>query len=117
MFEKDMRLVLLLDMYGELLGEHRRELIEMYYCEDLSLAEIAENSGISRQGVRESIKKSETDLRMFEEKLHLVEKFETIRSRCAAQADALDAVLPFLTDAGAAKTLTDTAAYLRAIPL
>jgi len=117
MFEKDMRLVLLLDMYGELLGEHRRELIEMYYCEDLSLAEIAENSGISRQGVRESIKKSEADLRMFEEKLHLVEKFEAIRSHCAAQASELENVLPFLMDDKAKKTLSETAAYLRAIPL
>ncbi|MBQ4042942.1 MAG: DNA-binding protein [Clostridia bacterium] len=117
MFEKDMRLVLLLDMYGDLLGEHRRELIEMYYCEDLSLAEIAENSGISRQGVRESIKKSETELRMFEEKLHLVEKFERIRSQCAEKAHTLENALPLLTDASARKALTEAAAYLRAIPL
>lgn len=117
MFEKDMRLVLLLDMYGELLGDHRRELIEMYYCEDLSLAEIAENSGISRQGVRESIKKSESELRMFEEKLHLVEKFESIRSRCAAEASVVENALPHLQDAQMRKTLTETAAYLRAIPL
>ena len=117
MFEKDMRLVLLLDMYGELLGEHRRDLIEMYYCEDLSLAEIAENSGISRQGVRESIKKSEAELKMFEDKLHLVEKFEAIRSRCAAQAEALENALLSLDGHPAKQAVTETAAYLRAIPL
>ena len=39
MFEKDMRLTLLLDHYGDLLSAHRREIIEMYYCEDLSLAD------------------------------------------------------------------------------
>lgn len=112
-----MRLVLLLDCYGDLLSEHRRELIEMYYCEDLSLAEIAENSGISRQAVRESIKKSEADLRIFEEKLHLTEKFESIRARCAAEAANIEIALSLLPEGGLKQTLTETAAYLRAIPL
>ena len=58
MFEKDMRLALLLDYYGDLLGEHRRGIMEMYYCEDLSLAEIAENTGITRQGVHKCIRGS-----------------------------------------------------------
>ena len=69
MFEKDMRLTLLLDHYGDLLSEHRREIIEMYYCEDLSLAEIAENTGITRQGVRDSIKRAECILLDLEAKI------------------------------------------------
>ena len=89
MFEKDMRLALLLDHYGDLLSEHRREIMEMYYCEDLSLAEIAENTGITRQGVRESLKKSEADLRMFDEKLHLVERIDALQKNVRSVAKSL----------------------------
>lgn len=90
MFEKDMRLALLLDHYGDLLSEHRRSIMEMYYCEDLSLAEIAENTAITRQGVRESIKKSEADLRSFEEKLHLVERFYALQEKCSTYSKILE---------------------------
>ena len=117
MFEKDMRLVVLLDCYGELLGDHRRNLIEMYYCEDLSLAEIAENTGISRQGVRDSIKKSENELRMLEEKLHLAEKFEAVRSRCTEEARRIETLLPLLAEEKDRQILVQTAQYLRTIPL
>lgn len=117
MFEKDMHLVLLLDVYGELLGEHRRDMLEMYYCEDLSLSEIAENSGISRQAVRESIKKGETELRMYEEKLHLAERSRSIRARCAAEADIIEAALPEIANTATRQSLAETVAYLRSIPL
>ena len=117
MFEKDMRLVVLLDCYGDLLSDHRRDLIEMYYCEDLSLAEIAENTGISRQGVRESIKKSEAELRMKEEKLHLAEKFAALRQRCAAEAENIENALPHLPEGEIRSKLTEAAAYLRTIPI
>ena len=49
------RMTLLFDFYGELLTERQKEFFDLYYNEDLSLAEIAENSGISRQGVRDVI--------------------------------------------------------------
>ena len=53
MFEKDLKIAYLLDFYGEVLTERKKEVLDMYYNEDLSLAEIAEQIGISRQGVRE----------------------------------------------------------------
>ena len=53
MFEKDLSLNLLFDTYGELLPENQRDMFEQYYCDDLSLSEIAENTGITRQGVRD----------------------------------------------------------------
>ena len=69
MFQKDMRLSLLLDFYGEILSQRRRELITLYYEEDFSLSEIAEHTGMSRQGVRDSIKKSEQELLHLEENI------------------------------------------------
>ena len=66
MFEKDMRIAELIDIYGDLLSSHQREIIEAYYFDDLSLSEISLNLGITRQGVRDSIKKSETQLRAFD---------------------------------------------------
>lgn len=81
MFQKDMRLSLLLDFYGDILSQRRRELITLYYDEDLSLAEIAENTGISRQGVRDSIKKSEQELLHLEETLALASRFEILQKQ------------------------------------
>ena len=69
MFEKDLSLNLLFDTYGELLPENQRDMFEQYYCDDLSLSEIAENAGITRQGVRDRIDKARRALTMYEEKL------------------------------------------------
>lgn len=117
MFEKDMRLVVLLDCYGELLGEHRRSIMELYYCEDFSLAEIAENTGISRQAVRESIKKSETELHAFEEKLHLAERLPALRAYCADAAARIERAAVLVPNENDRAALRDTAAFLRAAPL
>lgn len=57
--EKDLSIAVLLDFYGDLLTEKQARAIDLYYNEDLSLAEIAEPLGISRQGVRDSIKRGE----------------------------------------------------------
>ncbi len=74
MFEKNLNVGYLLDFYGELLPERKRSVLDMYYNEDYSLAEIAEEIGISRQGVRNMIKKSESELFFYEEKLGLAKK-------------------------------------------
>ena len=59
MFEKNLKLAYLLDFYGDVLDEHTRGVMKAYYDDDLSLSEIAEGVGISRQGVRHVIKKGE----------------------------------------------------------
>ena len=69
------RMTMLFDFYGELLTERQKEFFDLYYNEDLSLAEIAEHLGITRQGVRDSIVRSEEILRNFESKLGLAEKY------------------------------------------
>ena len=78
MFEKNLNIAYLLDFYGDLLSERKRSVMNMYYNEDLSLAEIALEIGISRQGVRDLIKKSEEDLFEYEEKLGLAQKISSL---------------------------------------
>ena len=75
MFEKDLTVGFLLDFYGDVLSERKRTVLDYYYNDDLSLAEIAAEIGISRQGVRELIKKAEEELRFYEEKLGLAGRF------------------------------------------
>lgn len=97
MFEKDIRVAELIDVYGMLLSERRRKIIEDYYYDDLSLSEIADNTGISRQGVRDSIKKSESELHIIEEKLHLCERirvFEAEMNRLALKIEDICTALP-----------------------
>ena len=81
MFEKNLNMGYLLDFYGEVLTERKREVLEYYYTDDLSLAEIAAELDISRQGVRDIIKKAEEELKFLEEKLHLAEKFDSAQRR------------------------------------
>ena len=75
MFEKNLEIGVLLDFYGEVLSERKRTVLDYYYNNDLSLAEIAEEIGISRQGVRELIKKAGDELLFYEEKLGLAKRF------------------------------------------
>lgn len=79
----------LLDLYGPMLTDKQRDVIELYYNQDLSLAEIAEHEQITRQGVRDNIKRGEAFLLEMEEKLRFAEKFkklvavtEEITARC-----------------------------------
>lgn len=78
MFEKDLRISYLLDFYGDVLTNRKKDVLDMYYNEDLSLAEIAEQIGISRQGVRDLIKKAEDELLFLEEKLGLAKKMRAL---------------------------------------
>ena len=80
MFEKNMRMAYLLDVYGEILDEHSRGIMRAYYEDDLSLSEIALDEKISRQGVRHVIKKAEEQLDFLEEKLKLSTLFEKIET-------------------------------------
>ena len=59
---KDLGITILLDFYGDMLTEKQRDFLGYYYNDDLSLSEIAENEGITRQGVRDSIKRAEAQL-------------------------------------------------------
>ena len=76
---KNLDFVLLLDVYECMLTDRQRELMEYYYCDDMSLGEISENSGITRQAVRDGIKRAEQTLTSLEEKLGLAGKIVKCR--------------------------------------
>ena len=97
MFEKNLELGYLLDFYGELLSERKRTVMDMYYNEDFSLAEIAAEIGISRQGARDIIKKSEEELFFFEEKLGLAQKMQSVSLK-ASELKALSSGLELPND-------------------
>lgn len=76
---KDLSIAQLYDCYSSLLSEKQRVAFEYYYDDDLSLSEIAEHTHTTRQGVRDLLKRSEEQLRFFEESLHLNEKYARLR--------------------------------------
>ena len=80
MFEKNMKVAYLLDFYADLLDEHVRSVMKAYYEDDLSLAEIASDVGISRQGIRHLIKKGEERIEFFENRLGLAKRYDELSS-------------------------------------
>lgn len=94
---KNLRYALLFDVYGSMLNEKQSYALEMYYCDDLSLSEIADNIGITRQGVRDQIKHAEEELDNLDARLGLLDKFSKMRAvieEIEAEADknGLDSV-------------------------
>ena len=87
--KKNLQISELNDVYGALLTEHQHDVLTNYYDYDLSLAEIAENDGVSRQAVRDAIVKAEEQLTVFEEKLGLLEKSERDREEANVALKAL----------------------------
>lgn len=83
---KNLDVVLLADFYGEMLTDNQRKFIEYYYSDDLSLSEIAQNEGITRQGVRDAVKRAESQLFDMEKKLGFAERTRKI-------TEALDIVM------------------------
>ena len=72
--DKHIELSILVEIYGKLLTQKQQDVLNDYYNKDLSLSEIAENNNISRQGVRDLIKKGESKLFEYEEKLNIMKK-------------------------------------------
>ena len=75
------RMALLYDFYGDVLTPRQKEFYDLYYNEDLSLGEIAENYGITRQGVRDVIVRAEAILTDLEDKTGLIKRFHTMRQQ------------------------------------
>lgn len=87
-----MKMALLLDFYGDILTGRKLEIMQMYYDEDCSLSEIAEEMGISRQGVRDAVKRSECELSSLEDKLGLASRFEKLKGEITVIADEVSSV-------------------------
>lgn len=77
-FLKNLNFSYLLDFYKSVLPDRTANMLDMYYNEDLSLSEIADNFGITRQGVRDLIKRGEEELLKLEEKIGLIKKIEDL---------------------------------------
>lgn len=73
--DKNIEIGMLLDFYGQLLTDRQQEILNLYFENDLSLAEISEDLGITRQGVHDNIKRAEKSLYEYEERLGIVNKF------------------------------------------
>ena len=100
MFEKNLQIGYLLDFYGDILSDRKRDVMDLYYNDDLSLSEIAEQMGVTRQAVRDAIKKAETELFFYEEKLGLRRRLTEAEARvdtaitlCRAAGDNLPPAL------------------------
>ena len=87
------RMTLLFDFYGDVLTERQKEFYDLYYNEDLSLAEIAENYGISRQGVRDVIVRAEGIMTDLEEKTGIIKRFKAMQPHVQAICDSVDTLL------------------------
>ena len=91
--ESDHNYHCIFDFYGDLLTERQKEFYDLYYNEDLSLAEIAENYGISRQGVRDVIVRAEAAMTEVEDKTHLIRRFYQMQKEITAVEEAADRLL------------------------
>lgn len=109
MGDKTLQMTMLLDFYGELLTDKQRSCFSLHYNDDYSLAEIAEELGISRQGARDLIVRAEATLTETEEKIGLIRRYNERRAVLAEMSEKLTE-LEGLTD-GRARELT---ALLRA---
>jgi predicted DNA-binding protein YlxM (UPF0122 family) len=90
---KNFEIVELIDLYGAVLSPRQQDFLEYYYCHDLSLSEIAENEGMSRQGVRDAIKRAESQLLDAEEKLGLSKRIKELTEAlniCYSAASEID---------------------------
>ena len=86
------RMALLYDFYGDMLTDRQKEFYDLYYNEDLSLAEIAENYGITRQGVRDVIVRAEAILTALEDKTGNIKRFHKMQEQFAQMETAVDAI-------------------------
>lgn len=90
-YNKNVNMSLLVDFYGDMLSDKQREAMELYYNEDLSLAEVADITGLTRPGVRDRLVKSEAILHNLEEKLGLLRRFEEMTEEIGRITEVLEA--------------------------
>ena len=112
---KDLRIAYLLEFYGDMLTGTQREVTDAYYNQDLSLAEIAEDRDITRQGVRDAIKRAEQQLLEMEERLGLARRFQDMQKSLAAICDCAIAIQDLNAQNGAVGDIDAQAAKILAL--
>lgn len=113
-------MALLFDFYGDMLTQRQNEFYDLYYNEDLSLAEIAQNYEITRQGVRDVIVRAEGILTELEEKTGIVRRFQKMQEQLERIQRAADGILSAQANGGTereieilAEEIKDTVAFMK----
>lgn len=106
---------ILLDLYGETLTEKQRIYLDCYYNSDLSLSEIAENEGITRQGVRDAIKRAEALLLGMEEKLHFSKRLFEIEKNAEEIIKCAEEICEYNLSHGIYKEINDKTAKIKSL--
>ena len=96
MSEETLQNTLLFDFFGELLTGKQQEYFDLYHNEDLSLSEIAESAGISKQGVYDIIKRAEKTLKEIESKTEIIQKWKEARAELEESMDGMKYINPTL---------------------
>ena len=114
---KNLDITILLDFYGDMLTPKQREFLDFYYNEDLSLSEIAANVGITRQGVRDAIKRAEAQLMEMEERLGLVKRFKDVQSGLEEIMECANKISIENRSTGLSREINDLSVRIKSIAL
>ena len=112
---KNLEISYLLDFYGDCLTEKQRSFIDFYYNDDLSLSEIAENENITRQGVRDAIKRAENTLIDLENKLGFAKKSSELTKCLNDISECADKIYDFNLTTNVSKDINDNVAKIKAL--
>lgn len=113
--EKNLEISVLLDFYGDMLTEKQKDYLGYYYNDDLSLGEIAENEGITRQGVRDIIKRAEAQLQEMEDCLSLSKKFRELEKGFEEITQYADEIIEYNLRSGLSREINDRCTRIKAI--
>ncbi len=105
----------LLDFYGDMLTDRQKDFLEYYYIDDLSLAEIAENEGITRQGVRDAIKRAEAQLFEMEQRLGLAKRFTEVKKGLDEILEAAEVINTYNMRTGLSRDINDAVVKIKFI--
>ena len=111
---KNLEVSFLLDFYGEMLTKKQHDFLVYYYNEDLSLSEIAENEGITRQGVRDSIKRAENQLFDMENRLGLAKRFTEMKKGLDEINQCAEAINEYNLNHSLSREINDNVSKIKA---
>lgn len=112
---KNLEITVLLDFYGDMLTQKQRDFLGYYYNDDLSLSEIAENEGITRQGVRDAIKRAEAQVFEMESRLGLAKRFNEMRDGLNQIIACASEISDYNMRYGLSREINDTTVKIKSI--
>lgn len=112
---KNLDVIILIDFYGDMLTEKQHAFLNYYYNDDLSLSEIAANEGITRQGVRDAIKRAESQLYDMEARLGLVSRFESMKNGLEEIMSYADEIGEYNRTHSLSREVNDCTAKIKAV--